>query len=124
MSSVINDELRIARLEAVCENIREQLYDAMTSAYEKAKEDQDEETASDLVKKIRDFLLSNSDKEVVLDRLIPDAPSGTTFAAWLAWLKSFSSIKDSPWAISRQQLRDITKQPGFPFNIEFPEKPE
>jgi len=27
------------------------------------------------------------------------------------------------WAIYRQQLRDVTEQPGFPFDVVFPEAP-
>jgi len=27
------------------------------------------------------------------------------------------------WAIYRQQLRDVTEQPGFPFDVIFPEAP-
>jgi hypothetical protein len=27
------------------------------------------------------------------------------------------------WAVYRQQLRDVTQQPGFPQNVVWPEKP-
>lgn len=32
--------------------------------------------------------------------------------------------KQEQWAIYRQQLRDITEQPGYPFNVVWPVKPE
>lgn len=32
--------------------------------------------------------------------------------------------KQEEWAVYRQQLRDITNQPGYPFNVDWPIKPE
>lgn len=32
--------------------------------------------------------------------------------------------KQEEWAVYRQQLRDITIQPGYPFNVVWPTKPE
>lgn len=32
--------------------------------------------------------------------------------------------KQEEWAIYRQELRDITKQPGYPFNVIWPVQPE
>jgi hypothetical protein len=41
----------------------------------------------------------------------------------------FSQLTDSPvdkatWAVYRQNLRDLTKQPGFPWTITWPEQPK
>ena len=41
----------------------------------------------------------------------------------------WTQIADAPvdsvvWAAYRQALRDITSQPGFPWNVDFPEQPE
>lgn len=32
--------------------------------------------------------------------------------------------KQQQWAVYRQQLRDITNQPGYPFNVAWPAQPE
>ena len=32
-------------------------------------------------------------------------------------------VNATPWAIYRQELRDITSQPGFPHNVTWPTKP-
>ena len=41
----------------------------------------------------------------------------------------WTQVADAPvdkqvWAVYRQQLRDITIQPGFPYNITWPEPPQ
>ena len=35
-----------------------------------------------------------------------------------------STEKKQEWAVYRQELRDITSQPGFPWEIDWPTKPE
>jgi len=51
-------------------------------------------------------------------------PSGTTFTAWLEFLRGLGRVLSNNWALYRKQLRDIPEQPGFPFDVVFPEKPE
>ena len=51
-------------------------------------------------------------------------PSGTSFTAWLSFLKSLGEIITGAWAIYRQALRDLPEQEGFPFNVTFPAPPE
>ena len=34
-----------------------------------------------------------------------------------------SSVDKAAWAAYRQQLRDVTRQPGFPWNVEWPMRP-
>lgn len=72
----------------------------------------------------RDALLKESDATMCLDRAGLKVPEGSTFSAWIGFLKAIGEILSGKWAIYRQQLRDIPQQPGFPFNVEFPKKPE
>lgn len=86
------------------------------------KEDYDRAAAE--VRAIRDKLLAESDKEMMLDRLGLEAPTGTSFTAWLNFLKAIAAMVVGSWAKYRQALRDITTQEGFPYDVNFPEKPE
>jgi hypothetical protein len=87
---------------------------AKTEDYnEKAKE----------VRAKRDELLAESDKEVAIDRLGLEAPSGTTFTSWLPLLKSIGNSLTGKVAKYRKELRDITEQKGFPYDVKFPDKP-
>lgn len=76
------------------------------------------------VREIRNKLLQESDKNMVLDRLGFEIPESITMTNILTVIKSFFAVLNGDWAIYRQQLRDITKQEGFPYNVEFPKKPE
>lgn len=123
MSVLVHDQERIARMEAICNKLRSEMDDVLKKAYVSAVEAGDAESAAELARKIRNKLLDESDKECVLDRLLEDAPDGVSFSDWIAWLRKLASAKSSKWGVYRQQLRDLTKQEGFPFNIVFPEKP-
>lgn len=114
MSKVQNNEqVRLARMESICNQIRGEMDDVMRIAYEKAVEEQDEDRAAELARKIRDRLLDLSDKEMSLDRIGLDTSSTAAFLASLA------NIIQNSWAVYRQHLRDITTQEGFPFNIDW-----
>lgn len=63
-----------------------------------------------------------SDKEVVLDRL--EVPKNITISNVVSVLKQFFESMNSNWTVYRQELRDITKQDGFPFDVTFPTKPK
>lgn len=76
------------------------------------------------VRERRNALLAESDKEMVLDRLGVSQPSGSAFSDWLAFLQRISSVMFGEMARYRQELRDITKQEGFPYDVKFPEKPK
>lgn len=58
--------------------------------------------AGDQVRKTRNTLLNESDWTQISD----------------------SPVSKEPWIAYRQQLRDITLQIGFPYNIIWPEKPQ
>lgn len=120
----VSTEERIAKCEAMCESMKAELEETLRSAYAAACEAQEEELAADLARKIRTRMLEASDNRAAFDRLLPDAPSGSTFSSWLSWLRSLAQVKTNAWGVYRQSLRDLTEQPGFPFNIEWPEAPE
>lgn len=80
------------------------------------------------IRSMRDKLLSDTDKNMVLDRLGFEIPDKITMTNLLSVVTSLfnvlNSAKSGEWAVYRQQLRDLTKQDGFPYNVEFPKKPE
>ena len=76
------------------------------------------------IREKRDKLLRESDARMCLDRMGLTAPTGTTFSAWLSFLRGISASLSGPWADYRRVLRDIPQQPGFPYHVEFPKKPE
>ena len=82
-----------------------------------------DETAAALARSIRNRLLKDSDAEVALDRLGLVAPSGSTFTAWLGFLKALGEALIGEWAQYRQALRDLPEQDGFPFSIVWPSAP-
>lgn len=89
---------------------------------EKAMQEDYDRTAAE-VRAIRDKLLADSDKEMVLDRMGLEVPSGISFSAWLEFLRKLGAAVAGNWSKYRQKLRDITAQEGFPYDVEFPEKP-
>lgn len=90
---------------------------------EKLKQEDYDKAASEVREK-RNALLAESDKEMVLDRLGVSQPSGSAFSDWLSFLQRISSVMFGEMARYRQELRDITKQEGFPYDVKFPEKPK
>lgn len=89
---------------------------------------QNYDTEASKIRKIRNKLLADTDKEMAFDRLKLEIPENITMANIIKVFKDFSSalsdISNSEMAKYRQELRDITKQEGFPYNVIFPKKPE
>ena len=108
---------RLARVEAMANAQKAELMETLWRMYEIACREQDAQQAAALVRKIRNRLLDNTDKEMSLDRLGLDTSSATKFIA------SLIRIFNGDWARYRQALRDITKQAGFPFAVTFPTPP-
>ena len=108
---------RLARVEAMANAQKAELMETLWRMYETACSQQDAQQAAALVRKIRNRLLDNTDKEMSLDRLGLDTSSAATFIA------SLIRIFNGDWAQYRQALRDITKQAGFPFAVTFPTPP-
>lgn len=76
------------------------------------------------IREKRNKLLEASDARMCVDRIGLEVPSGSTFSAWLTFLKGIAQAISGEWAKYRQQLRDITKQEGFPYDVEFPMPPK
>ena len=103
--------------------LEERIADNIDAWREKAmKEDYDRAAAK--VRAIRDKMLADSDKEMVLDRIGLEVPTGVSFTAWLDFLKKLGQAAGGEMAKYRQELRDITTQDGFPYDVNFPKKPE
>lgn len=115
---------RLARAEAMINAQKAEQMEVLRTAYKRACEEENEEDAAAFARKIRDKLLEQSDSRITLDRFNIDVPSGTTFTAWLSFLKALGEILSGAWATYRQALRDLPEQKGFPFDINFPIAPD
>lgn len=115
---------RLAQTEAMAAAQKAETMEVLQAAYKRACEELNEEDAAAFARKIRDKLLNDTDNRVALDRFNISVPSGTSFTAWLSFLKSLGEIITGAWAIFRQALRDLPEQEGFPFNVTFPTPPE
>lgn len=82
------------------------------------REDYDRVAAE--IRAIRDKLLAESDKEMMLDRMGLEVPTGISFSAWIEFLKKLGSVVSGDLAKYRQELRDIPQQEGFPYCVVFP----
>ena len=96
---------------------------AATEGWFALAQQQATDIAAAAVRAIRDQLLKDSDAAMALDRLGLVVPSGSTFSSWLSFLKGLGDVLSNRVAIYRQALRDLPNQPGFPFDIDWPEKP-
>lgn len=115
---------RLAQAEAMAAAQKAETMEVLQAAYKRACEELNEEDAAAFARKIRDKLLNETDSRVALDRFNISVPSGTSFTAWLSFLKSLGEIITGAWAKYRQELRDLPEQEGFPFNVTFPAPPE
>lgn len=113
-----NEQIRLARMESICNQIKSEMDDVMQKAYEQAVVDNDTDRAAEMARKIRNRMLDKSDAQMSLDRIGLDTSSVTAFLA------SLKNIFKNDWAVYRQHLRDITKQEGFPFNIDWGVSPD
>lgn len=118
-----NEQMRLAKMEAMCDHIRSEMSDVLERAYAIAVEERDEDRAAELARKIRNKLLDASDKYCTFDKILPEAPSGSSFTDWIAWLKTLAGVTSNAWGVYRQSLRDLPEQQGFPFSIEWPKHP-
>lgn len=96
---------------------------AATAGWFALAQQQANEIAAAAAREIRDQLLKDSDASMALDRLGLSVPSGSTFTAWLSFLKGLGDVLTGNIARYRQALRDLPQQPGFPYDIDWPEKP-
>lgn len=75
------------------------------------------------VREKRNELLKETDAEMCLDRMGLKIPEGSTFSSWITFFKDLGKTISGDMAKYRQELRDITKQAGFPYNVVFPVNP-
>ena len=113
-----NEQIRLARMESICNQIKSEMDDVMQMAYQQAVADRDADRAAEMARKIRNRMLDKSDAQMSLDRIGLDTSSTTSF------LSSLKNIFDNNWSVYRQHLRDITKQEGFPFDIDWGISPD
>ena len=102
---------------------RAETMEFLRAHYQTACDEQNEEDAAMFARAIRNKLLEESDANFALDRLNLPTPSGSTVTAFLSLLKGIVSALTGEWAVYRKALRALPEQPGFPFDIDFPEKP-
>ena len=124
-----NEQMRLAKMEAMCDHIRSEMSDVLERAYAIAVEERDEDRAAELARKIRNKLLDASDKYNTVDRVfnfdLPETISTTNvISAVKALIKGIHGITANDWSVYRQHLRDITDQPGFPFDIDWGTAPD
>ena len=109
------------------DNLREDIEENYQIWLDSAKQQEYDKLAHEIRKK-RDELLAETDKEMCLDRLKLNMPEDITMTNIVQGIKEFfSSLKEifsSDMAKYRQSLRDIPQQEGFPYNVVFPEKPK
>ena len=124
-----NNQMRLAKMEAMCDQLRSEMSDVLERAYAIAVEERDEDRAAELARKIRNKLLDDSDKYNTVDRVfnfdLPETISTTNvISAVKALIKGIHGITANDWSVYRQHLRDITGQPGFPFDIDWGTAPD
>ena len=124
-----NEQMRLAKMEAMCDQLRSEMSDVLERAYAIAVEERDEDRAAELARKIRNKLLDDSDKYNTVDRVfnfdLPETISTTNvISAVKALIKGIHGITANDWSVYRQHLRDITDQPGFPFDIDWGTAPD
>ena len=112
-----NEQIRLARMESICNQIKSEMDDVMQRAYEQAVANNDTEGAAEMARKIRNRMLDKSDAQMSLDRIGLDTSTTTAF------LSSLKNIFNNDWATYRQHLRDVPSQEGFPFNIDWGTSP-
>ncbi len=114
-------------------NYRDELEKELNDDIEKYKEwlqlakDTEFNELATIIREERNKLLQESDKYMCLDRLGIEIPENITTGTIISVVKKFfeglgESINGN-YAKYRQALRDITKQEGFPYNVEFPIEP-
>lgn len=114
-------------------NYRDELEKELNDDIEKYKEwlqlakDTEFNELATIIREKRNKLLQKSDKYMCLDRLGIEIPENITTGTIISVVKKFfeglgESINGN-YAKYRQALRDITKQEGFPYNVEFPIEP-
>ena len=111
-------EMRVRKLEQYVYAMREEAKQVLEDTYLQAVADNDEATAAQCIRKLRNHLLDGTDKDVVLDRAGLDPSTDE------ALRESVDEAIHNDITDYRQALRDIPEQEGFPFDVVWPINPE
>ena len=86
----------------------------------------DKKAAAEDVRSMRDGLLLESDRSMLLDRIIQTMPmtAGAADDAWIGFVQGIYAAATNEWAVYRQALRDIPTQAGFPYDVVWPVRPD
>lgn len=109
------------------ENLADKIENDIENWLKLVKEKDYNEVAADVRAK-RNELLAETDKEMCLDRLgieIPETISATNLLSVVTSVfTGIGKILNNNMAKYRQELRDLTEQEGFPYNVIWPTKDE
>lgn len=77
---------------------------------------------------MQQWLVEDASLELLAERTANQASSVRTERNKLLTESDWTQVADAPvdkelWVVYRQALRDITEQPGFPWEVEWPEEP-
>lgn len=107
------------------EDIESEIESHFKNYLESAKKNEYKILAAE-IRKQRDEMLKESDKDMCIDRLDIKLPENLSATNLLSGMKQFieglANIFNGNVAKYRQELRDITKQEGFPYNVVWPNK--
>lgn len=107
------------------DNLAQTIEDNIEKWLKDVKEKDYNEVAAEVRQK-RNDLLKDTDKEMCIDRLNFNFPENLSMTNIISSLKDFfdgfANISKSNIAKYRQELRDITKQEGFPYKVVWPTK--
>lgn len=125
MNTIINPEnkMKWARMEKAAEIHAAKQVENLRTSLAYAIEKGDVDSAEGIARAIRNKLLEEVDAHGSIFRAGLDVPEGTTFTAWLNFLKQLGQYLRGDWAEYRQALLDVPQQEGFPFSIVWPDAP-
>lgn len=109
---------RVAELEAIRQAELGETTAALQAAYAYACMTQDEPRAASILRTLRNRLLEESDKHMMMDRV------GVDTSSLGALIQSLSHLLDGSWVRYRQALRELPEQAGFPLSVTFPVPPK
>ena len=102
-------------------NMKER-FEAQKEAWRTLVKKKDYDQTAEEIRKIRNQLLEQTDKDMTIDRIISDIPKDpSSITAFLPFLKSLIASLSGKMAKYRQALRDVPQQEGFPYHVVWPE---
>lgn len=113
--------MNICYNEGIENKIQNNFDDLIKSATQKEYDE-----LAEKIRKERNRLLLETDADMCIDRLQIKLPEDLSATNLLSGMKQFieglASIFNGKMAKYRQELRDITKQDGFPYNVVWPNR--